>query len=357
MSGGTARETRWTGGAHPLTVLRVTTTADLALDVLPDRCLDLGAATYHGIPIAWLSGAPLLHPADLPKRAWADFFVGGLLATCGLDNVGPACVDEGRHFPMHGRIASEPARTVRWGTHQVRGARWHWITGTISQPDSALMLRRRILIADAAPVIRVYDHVRNTGAAREPVMVQYHCNFGPPVVAPSGRVAVPGTTVVPRDAAAAAALDCWQRIDAPQTGEVECVFRHEQPDRRWSVASILLPPGGTPCRVTVGADRRTLPWRWQWRLLADVPYVIGLEPANCAIKPRDRARAAGALPYLNGGDKLRWTVEIMLDAEPGVAGSAELYSRENARFETHRDNRSGLHDPVSLVKWSHRGPI
>ncbi len=311
MSGITNATMRHAGDAHTQTTLRVQTACAFALDVLPDRCLDLGAATYGGVPVAWMSGAALRHPRDLPENTWRDRFVGGLLATCGLDNVGPACEDEGRMHPQHGRIGGESARAVRWGTRRVGGRVLHWVSGETAQPGSSCVLRRHIVVADDAPFVRIADTVRNEGGEPQPVMVQYHCNFGRPVVAPGGRIVVPGTTVTPRDAEDATALAHWDEIAPPRTGEGGRVFRHEQRGQRWSEAS-LVPPAGTGGVVaTVRADRRTLPWLWQWRVFAPETYVVGLEPANCAIKPRDVARAGGILPVLAAGGRVRFVVEIM----------------------------------------------
>ncbi len=253
---------------------------------------------------------PLRHPADLPHNTWRARFIGGLLATCGLDNAGPSCVDHGAEFPQHGRIGGEPARAVAYGTRTWRGKIVHWIRGEIAQPGSGLVLRRQIIVADNAPVIRVTDLVRNAGTTAEAVMVQYHCNFGAPLVAPGGAVSVPDSAVTPRDPQAAVALDRWAVIEAARSGEVERVFRHEQQGRSWSEATIVPPPGSSVPAVRVRARRQTLPWLWQWRVLATEQYVIGLEPANCAVKPRATAHQAGRLPLLDAGASVRYGVEI-----------------------------------------------
>jgi hypothetical protein len=36
---------------------------------------------------------------------WPVGFHGGLLATCGLNNVGPSCIDEDEKHEQHGRIS------------------------------------------------------------------------------------------------------------------------------------------------------------------------------------------------------------------------------------------------------------
>ena len=311
MTSGIAADTmRYRDDAHVQRVLRVQTACGFAVEVFPDRCLDIGEATNNGTPVTWRNHVPLRHPADLAVNTWRHRFISGLLATCGLDNVGPVCADEGEEFPQHGRISGEPARDVRFGTRTIFGRRMHWICGEIMQPGSTLVLRRRIIIADDAPVVRVTDVLRNIGTVAEPVMVQYHCNFGVPLVVAGGQIVVPDTVVTPRDLQAAAALDRWREIEEPQVGEGERVFRHEQRQRRWSEASLVPPTGNSTRTVTVRARRHTLPWLWQWRVFSTETYVIGLEPANCAVKPRDAARASGTLPMLDAGKRVRYCVEI-----------------------------------------------
>lgn len=305
------------GDRHALTLLRVATATGLVVDVLPDRGLDLGAATYLGAPVAWMSGAPLRHPADLAKNEWGERFVGGLLATCGLDNVGPACTDEGAAFPQHGRIGGEAASTVDWGTRQIGAATWVWVSGEVAQPETTLRLHRTLLVASHRPALRVWDRVVNHGTRPEPLMLQYHCNFGAPFVAVGGRLIVPAAITIPRDVAAAEALDRWNLVEEARAGEIERVFRHQQSGQGWATCTLLPPPDGPAAshRVEIRYRRRRLPWLWQWRLLSTGSYVIGLEPANCAVKPRDQARNDGALPMLPPGARIAFDLEIALQPQ------------------------------------------
>lgn len=324
---------RYPGDDHVSTLLRLATGAGLVLEALPGRGLDLGAATFQGLPLAWTTGEPPRHPLDLPSDRWADRFIGGLIATCGLDNVGPACRDDGRSFPQHGRIGGERAQNVRWGTRRLAGRPVHWITGTVAQPASGLRLARRILADDAVPVVRLSDTVVNTGTDPEPVMIQYHCNFGAPFLAEGGRIKIPGATTKPRDDAANSVVDRWPLVDGPTTGEKERVFRHEQRGPAWGEARLVPPKDGPAASwsLWVRYGRRTLPWLWQWRLLSTAAYVVGLEPANCAVKPRDEARRRGLLPVLAPGERVVFQVKIGVQRrQVGRANGIRVSVVENA---------------------------
>lgn len=304
----------WLGDEEDVRSLRVirVQTAGLSVDILPDRCLDLGAAEHRGVSMAWMSGEPLRHPASLVSDGWATRFVGGLLATCGLDNVGPACLEGGRSFPQHGRIGAVPADNVRYGTRRTNGSRTFWISGEVAQPHSGLRLRRRILVPGGSVRLRLHDVVRNTGKEPEPVMLQYHCNFGEPFVAQGARIAIPRTTVTPRDPAADAALELWGTVDEPRAGEEERVYRHDQRGQDKPCAYIIPPADGPAARhaLRLCYRRRTLPWLWQWRLLSEDAYVVGLEPSNCRSKPREEACRLGDITVLPPGGEIGFDMEI-----------------------------------------------
>ena len=108
------------GAARGVQALRFRTGGDLSLDVLCDRGMDLGAAEYRGAPLAWLSptGVVAPHFRELRGEGWLRSFGGGLLVTCGLQNVGEPSEMDGEELGLHGRISNTPAsllsREVRW---------------------------------------------------------------------------------------------------------------------------------------------------------------------------------------------------------------------------------------------------
>ena len=86
------------GAARGARRLRVVNGGGLEFDIHPDRGLDIGAASFQGLPLAWLSstgiGAPALY--DPVDRGWLRTFGGGLVTTCGLDSFGPPQRADGR---------------------------------------------------------------------------------------------------------------------------------------------------------------------------------------------------------------------------------------------------------------------
>jgi hypothetical protein len=72
------------------------------------------------VPLAWVSptGVVAPHFRELQGEGWLRSFGGGLLVTCGLQNVGEPSERGGEELGLHGRISNTPAallaREVRW---------------------------------------------------------------------------------------------------------------------------------------------------------------------------------------------------------------------------------------------------
>lgn len=238
------------------------------LRLRPDRGLDLSTASFAGIPFAWTT--PL---GEVPGTFgdWAASWGGGLMTTCGLDNVGSP--SEG--LPQHGTYTYLPARDVEVAGGEARG--------TIEDPRG-LRLERRIANHAGRGRIELVDETTNTSAAALEAPLLYHCNllWGEPAI---------DSEVEPRDADAAA--QDWRVLgDGP-----ERVYEH-----LGATAATVTTQG---LRVTI---RSSLPRLWQW--VEPARGVIGIEPANCSVLGRAHDRAAGRLPVLAPGETRATTLTI-----------------------------------------------
>jgi galactose mutarotase-like enzyme len=102
-------------------------------------------------------------------------------------------------------------------------------------------------------------------------------------------------------------------MHAPKQGYDEQVFHHvlTQTDEPYGQAKVMSPVAGFGLRLEV--SRNTLPDLYQWKMLGQGAYVLGLEPANCAgIRGRADAREHGELVMLKPGEtreyKLRFSI-------------------------------------------------
>jgi hypothetical protein len=260
------------------------------LRILPDRGLDIGAAWFRGTPLAWRSSVgearprPHLHGAE-----WNDAFGGGLVATCGLRNVGAA--SEGH--PQHGTFSHLPARDVgveRDGDEVVARARIVDATAIGHRLEVEREIRTRI--GDAH--VRLTDVTTNLGPETEAAPILYHCNLGPPLWSDGGRVEIESERVVARDDGTP---EAWQQAPALEPGAPERVYEHVAATR-----AAVLHDG---LRLEL---RWSLPRLWQW---VHPGYgVLGLEPANCSVLGRAHDRAEGRLPELAPGESRTTSIEF-----------------------------------------------
>jgi hypothetical protein len=234
---------------------------ELAVEVLPERGLDLGSATFRGRRFSWES--PLGH---IPWQGdFARSFGGGLLTTCGLRNVGVP--SEGQ--PQHGWYSSLAARDT---------------VIDAEVPGPTLVLHRRISVEPDR--VRVADVVRNDGARSEPALLLYHVNLL------WDAVDIDSREVIPRDDDAGAGD--WRSQGPPGP---ERVYEHVGATR-----TVVAVEG---VRVTVRSD---LPRLWQW--IHPDYGVLGIEPANCSVLGRAHDRAEGRLPVLEPGEARTTTLRI-----------------------------------------------
>ncbi len=296
------------GPARGARRLRLVTGGGLELDVHPDRGLDLGQITAHGIPLAWMSPTGIAHPAfyDAHGSNFLRTFGGGLLATCGLDHFGPPCEDEGRKFGQHGRFGALPATLTRAAVDGdelvVEG-----LTRQASVHEENLELRRMIRAAVGSTKVSVTDTVTNHGPRDQPHMILYHCNFGWPLLSEDAQMTISSTKVAPQGPEAEG--DPWHELTPPVRGYPERVYLHTLNRGR---AQVGLRNAKLGIAVSMSFDTAVLPALCQWKMLGEGQYVLGLEPTNVAhILGRASARSSGVLPLLSPGESV--TYELVFD--------------------------------------------
>jgi hypothetical protein len=286
--------------------LRVLGGIDVRL--LPDRGLDLGAAWYRGVPLAWISSIgerPALDPAGLTGERWRTAFGGGLVTTCGLANVGAPSEGHG----LHGAYSHRPAERVE----VERTADRLIVRGVVVDGD--LELRRTVATRLGAGEVRVEDVVRNRGSEPVAAPILYHVNLGAPLWSPTASVSVgtaARTAPTPRDHDAALHLDSWDRAPGVVADAVERVYEHAVAPGTdgWAEATVSSPALGLT--LTLRWDAATLPRLHQWVHPAPGMGVLGLEPANCSVLGRAADRAQGRLPVLAPGAERRTRIAIQV---------------------------------------------
>lgn len=339
----------WADGVRAVEV----NTGDLRFEVLPGRCLDIATASFRGIPLGYYSKSGIRHPAFFAKNdpsGFLDNFLGGLLTTCGLHNIGPARRCAGRPHEMHGELANMPAEKI--------GVREEWrgddlfftVEGEVHHSSfyhGDLILRRRITSRLGGRSLRVEDEVENLDFAPAPCLVLYHAQFGFPLLGEASCLLTsPVEEFLPRadilgsdatgkaDAAASARRDAAEkasrRFGPPVDGAEEaCFYRRLRPDADgWAAACLFNPElGENGLGVYVRYQVAALPLLVQWKMLRSREYVCGLEPATASLDERDEAVLAASL--LQPLEKRRFGVEI------GVVDGMGEWERLLAQGEEH----------------------
>lgn len=291
----------------------------LAFTVLLDRGLDIGAADFNGIPLAWQSGTGAADPArhEPAGKGWLRTFHGGLLALCGLTTAGysdeyPVDPANGELLGLHGRAGTIPAYDVRI-ERDVTGAgitlRLHGTVDEVSLFGPKLRLQRTLEFDGGGAEIRIVDTVRNFGGLPAPLMVLYHLNFGFPLLSPNSVMTSPAAEVVARDAVAEPGIGEWNTFIPPQPGYSEQVFWHRVAPGSGEVEATITNPA-LGIGMAVRYDSTTLTGLTEWKQMGFGDYVLGIEPGNCYPVGRAKAREQGALKELGPGETVTFRLAL-----------------------------------------------
>ncbi|MBH0081891.1 aldose 1-epimerase family protein [Salinibacterium sp. SWN167] len=300
------------GPARGARRLRMVNGSGMEVELHPDRALDIGQVTFDGIPIAWISPTEITAPeAFEPEGAgWLRTFGGGLLATCGLDTFGPAGEDAGQTLGLHGRIGAQKARVTRaeaTDSEVVVEA----VTRQAAVFGENLTLQRTISAEVGTTSFLLEDTVTNESFVEQPHMILYHINLGWPLLSENTVVDIPSRETVARDAEGEKGIDAWQTGAAPTPGFAEQVFRHTIGDEPAAQVRVSNPDLGV--ELIVEFSGLELPWLYQWKMVGQGHYALGIEPTNTPnVFGRSAARAAGELASIPAAQSVSYSVRFTL---------------------------------------------
>ena len=303
------------GPGKGVSAVDVQTGSGLEFTVVLDRGLDITAASYRGVNLAWRSPSGDAHPSRFDDKGagWLRTFPGGLVTTCGLSQTGAPCQDAGQDLGVHGRYTSLPAcnvsQTAAWegNDYIIR------LSGEMREAvlfGENLVLRREITTKLGESRFLLKDTVTNEGSRTAPHMILYHCNFGYPLLSEDAVLSTPHTVIKPRDEEAAAGLVDACRFDPPSANYKEKVyFHHLQPDRSGHVTIRLANPKSR-LSVELRYSPKQLPYFTQWKMLGKREYICGLEPGNALVLGRAEERKAGRLVHLKPRESRTYEIEF-----------------------------------------------
>jgi len=328
------------GSASGVRALDVRTIDGLHATVLLDRGMDIAQAWYRGAPLAWTSPTGPVHPAFAAGGDWLASFHGGLLVTCGTQNLGHACVVDGVRHSFHGAVSNTPARGVRWSVERDPPA--VVVEGVVREVrvlGADVELRRRLRFEVASPRLLVEDAVTNLDDRPAPLLLLYHLNLGWPVIDASSRLfgwpaavrALPGDRWSEAASDAAIAAGDHDRFAPPTPDWPIQVFEHAGEDDADSRTVGVLNPAYEPTdglAVAVTYRPSELPYLRRWRMLRRRTYLMGIEPCTSPVGGREELHERGLLPLLAPGETRRFSVSFTVGAGDAARGLADRGTEE-----------------------------
>lgn len=299
------------GRSHGTRAIDIRVWGGVDLRILPDRGFDLGQAWFRGIPLAWVSAVgetrPLADPRDM---AWNDAFGGGLLATCGLRNVGMPSEGHGLHGTFS-HLAAHEVDVRRFTGDGVAGVVAQATIDDVGALTHHLRVRRTIRTEAGRGRIDLTDVTANLGREPEPAPILYHLNFGYPLWSGEAQLALPPHETIARDEVSAAGIAEWNRPPGVEAAPERVLEHVVEPRDGWAWARIANEPLGVV--LTVRWRTAELPRLHQWVHPAPGISVLGIEPANCSTGGRAHDRAANRLPVLEPGEARE--TRLVIDVE------------------------------------------
>ena len=295
------------GRGEQIQIAEVYNAAGLRFTVVPDRGMDLYDCSYKGINLSFQSKNGLTSPQSYSALAgeFCDQWSGGMLATCGLDNVGGQC-ESGGTCPTHGRISYLPAKT--FGTE----AKWEkddYILRLSGQVDQTrlygrhLSLQRTIETGLNSKTIKIRDQITNFDSEAAPYMLLYHMNFGYPLVQEGTQMQV----FCSKTESLTGHFGDITRMEAPQDGAKEELYLHTG---FGSQGIGVIYNQQLELGAYVAFDTKNLPNMLQWKLRQSHNYVAALEPCNTVGLNRKDATEAGKIAILPAYETVQNALEL-----------------------------------------------
>ncbi len=285
---------------------------DLCFSVAKDKCMDILELSYRGINLSFLAKNGLSSGNYARENAFSNKSVmGGMLFTCGTDNVGP--MDWKRQLPIHGSLRFTSARHRREQCYFDRDGKYHILVSGVIEPNGLfegnIVLERTIETVYGSKKIWITDRFRNMGYRREPFLILYHYNFSYPFLEPCCQIKIDSSKTVLREQMEREAKGFLQ-IEEPLDDGMEQVFFHNVCADEDGKVRIVVQNPRLNMGVQIGYEKQVLPRLIQWKSMVSGDYALGIEPANCLVFGRAYEEEHGTLCYLEGGEERIINMEL-----------------------------------------------
>ncbi|MBE6655580.1 MAG: DUF4432 family protein [Ruminococcaceae bacterium] len=203
------------------------------------------------------------------ELAFSRRFEGGMVYTCGLDNVGGR-----KGFEPHGTLHNIPAEIVRAELTDKEIV----VEAIVRDTNLAvknLVLRRKITSLVGTSCVTIEDTLTNEGFSLENYALLYHVNIGYPMLDEGARIVADIAFCEPRTPHAESEWKTRYAVEEPTVGAEECCYF-----LKFNKPEIALENAKNGKRFVLSYSGDTLPCFVEWKSAASGLYVVGFEPAT-----------------------------------------------------------------------------
>lgn len=267
--------------------------------VHPDRGLDISQASYCALPISFTSK----NHVDGYKSCFHDSFFGGLLTTCGLENVGQGQMLGDCKLPFHGtynlRSAENLSISSDWQGDELVSVISGKIRFTRLFAENVVLTRKIITVYGVDEVI-IEDEIENVGFKSFDLMLLYHINFGYPFLDENLQIQMNPTSTL--DFNGLSPSTEYKTIYPPSVNYTENVYIHtfDKP-----ISATLINKN-----LCVELSCENLPYLTQWKNFASGDYALAFEPSTTPPLGYDAAKKRGTIIELMPFEKYKTKIKV-----------------------------------------------
>ena len=263
----------------------INTGSGLRFTILPDRGMDISYAEMNYRNISFISKNGIVSPVFFNSRGngWLRSFGGGLLATCGLTQIGRNEEADDIELGLHGRIGNTPAYDVSHSADWINGKYEISVSGKMRQSsfyDENLVLKRTIKACAAENRFIVKDEIENEGTKDCLMLLLYHCNFGYPLLDHSTKLIADIISTKAFDSKSAQNIDKALLYSEPQVNGSSLLYFHDIRANDDGYAIVKLYNENEKFGIYIKYNKKTLPYLSQWKNSCEQDYVTALEPGT-----------------------------------------------------------------------------
>ncbi len=298
---------------------------DLKFTVLNSRCLDIGQASYKGLPFGYISKSGLRAPeyfVENKGKGFLDSFYGGLVTTSGLNNIGADSVVDGREYGVHGEIANIPAEMILKRSYWEGNELFFEISGEIRHSRfyaEDLVMQRKIQTGLGSNKLTITDTVENQDFKTVPLMLLYHINLGFPFLDSQSKLVIQHLEKTwARTESAKKGVASFADFSEPVDGiEEECFYHSFNSEDKIARICLFNPQlGARGLGVYLKYDTRQLPVFLQWKMMRSREYVCGVSPATAYAEGRKDALDKNEIMFIEPMEKKTFSIEIGITEDP-----------------------------------------